>query len=126
MVVSRLNGEFAGLARLETDSVTGERLDERLLSEADRPDMRPLVQLASSRRWEARATKGAETVLPLAAFEKLGGVKGIVQDAGETALTKLGEPRSAIMTREPAIVRRYAKHSSELAPTGVPHCGRMS
>ena len=38
----------------ETDPQTGERLDERLLREADRPDMLPLLQLALNRLFEGR------------------------------------------------------------------------
>ena len=40
----------------ETDAASGERLDARLLRDADRPDMLPLVQLALSRLFEGRET----------------------------------------------------------------------
>lgn len=86
--------DAAGLV-FETDERTGERLDERLLREADRPDMLPLVQLVLSRLWEARQTVGAATVMPVAAFEKLGGVKGIIAEAAETALAGLGDAARA-------------------------------
>ncbi len=93
---------------------TGERLDERLLREADRPDMLPLLQLALSRLWEARETRGAETHLPFAAFEKLGGLEGIIEEAGETALAKLGETERGKL---PALLRRLAESSQRAALT---------
>ena len=92
--IVRAPAAAAGLA-FDADPKTGERLDERLLKEADRPDMLPLVQLALSRLWDARVTHGADTLLPFAAYEKLGGVKGIVEEAGETALASLGETERA-------------------------------
>ena len=81
----------AGLV-FQTDKATGERLDERLLREADRPDMLPLVQLALSRLWEARETLGDEIVLPSAAFDRIGGLKGIIEEAAETVFAALDGP----------------------------------
>ena len=86
--IVREPAKAAGLV-FQTDRATGERLDERLLREADRPDMLPLVQLALSRLWETRETIGGETVLPAAAFDRIGGVKGIIEEAGETSFAAL-------------------------------------
>ncbi len=88
--IVRAPAEAAGLT-FDADPASGERLDERLLREADRPDMLPLLQLALSRLWEARESRGETIVLPFAAFDRLGGVKGIVDAAGETALAGLSE-----------------------------------
>ena len=96
--------EAAGLV-FETDAVIGERLDERLLRDADRPDMLPLVQLALSRVFEGRESVGGEIRLPLKVYEGLGGLKGIVNEAGETALASLGEAEKA---RLPRLLRRLA------------------
>ncbi len=41
----------------ETDPESGERLDERLLREAERPDMLPLLQLALNRLFEGRVAR---------------------------------------------------------------------
>src|ERR1019366_5187454 len=79
----------------ETDAATGESLDARLLRDADRPDMLPLVQLALSRLFEGRETVGGEIRLPLKVYESLGGLKGIVNEAGETALASLGDAEKA-------------------------------
>jgi hypothetical protein len=96
--IVRSPAEAAGLV-FETDAATGERLDARLLREADRPDMLPLVQLALSRLFEAREAVGDAIRLPLKAYESLGGLKGIVDEAGETALASLGEVEQARLAR---------------------------
>jgi len=96
--------EAAGLV-FETNAATGERLDERLLRDADRPDMLPLVQLALSRVFEGRESVGAEIRLPLKVYERLGGLEGIVNEAGETALASLGETEKA---RLPRLLRQLA------------------
>ncbi len=105
--IVREPAKAAGLT-FATDPATGERLDERLLREADRPDMLPLVQLALSRLWEAREINGDDVVLPCSAFEKLGGVKGIIEEAGETALAKLTQAQRA---RLPPLIRSLAELS---------------
>ena len=66
--IVRAPAEAAGLV-FETDAATGERLDARLLRDADRPDMLPLVQLALSRLFEGRETVGGEIRLPLKVYE---------------------------------------------------------
>jgi hypothetical protein len=106
--------EVAGLV-FETNTVTGERLDERLLRDADRPDMLPLVQLALSRLFEGRETVGAEIRLPVKAYESLGGLKGIVNEAGETALASLGEAEKA---RLPRLLRQLAVPAHDQEATG--------
>jgi WD40 repeat protein/tetratricopeptide (TPR) repeat protein len=96
--------EAAGLV-YEKDALTGETLDARLLREAERPDMLPLVQLALSRLFEGREISDGEIRLPLKVYERLGGLKGIVEEAGETALAALGEEEAA---RLPRLLRQLA------------------
>ena len=88
--IVREPAKAAGL-KFATDPATGERLDERLLREADRSDMLPLVQLALGRLWDSRETDAGVTVLPVTAYDRLGGLKGIVAEAGEAALKKAGQ-----------------------------------
>lgn len=90
----------------EADPATGERLDERLLRETDRPDMLPLVQLALSRLWAARVRRDKGVVLPLTAFEQLGGLRGIIDAEGEKALAPLGDAERAAL---PTLIRRLAE-----------------
>ena len=106
--------EAAGLV-FETDAATGERLDARLLRDVDRPDMLPLVQLALSRVFEGREKVGDETRLPLKVYESLGGLKGIVNEAGETALASLGE---AEKVRLPRLLRQLAVPAHDQDGTG--------
>lgn len=90
--------EAAGLV-FETDPASGERLDQRLLREADQPDMLPLVQLALSRLFEGREKNGGEIRLSLKTYEGLGGLKGIINEAGEKALASVGEAEEAQLPR---------------------------
>ncbi|HWB49100.1 MAG TPA: AAA family ATPase [Stellaceae bacterium] len=83
----------------ETDPATGERLDERLLREADRPDMLPLLQLALNRLFEGRIVVGGETRLTLAAFDELGGLAGVVDREAERAVGALGAAELAALPR---------------------------
>ena len=102
--IVRAPAAAAGLV-FEADAATGERLDARLLRDADRPDMLPLVQLALSRLFEGREKVGDETRLPLRVYESLGGLKGIVNEGGETALASLGDAEKA---RLPRLLRQLA------------------
>jgi hypothetical protein len=99
----------AGLA-FESDALTGERLDTRLLRDADRPDMLPLVQLALSRLFEGREIAGDQIILPLKVYESLGGLKGIVNEAGEKALAALSQEEKA---RLPRLLRQLAVPAQE-------------
>jgi eukaryotic-like serine/threonine-protein kinase len=105
----------AGLA-FATDAATGERLDARLLRDADRPDMLPLVQLALARLYEGRESVGGEITLPLTAYKTLGGLKGIIDEAGETALACLGEAERAGL---PRLLRQLAVPAHGQEGTGA-------
>jgi tetratricopeptide (TPR) repeat protein len=102
--IVRNPAEAAGLV-YETDAASGERLDARLLRDAEQPDMLPLVQLALSRLFEGRQQVGGELRLPFAVYESLGGLKGIVDEAGERAITSVGEQEQA---RLPRLLRQLA------------------
>jgi tetratricopeptide (TPR) repeat protein len=90
--------QAAGLV-FEHDPATGERLDARILRDTERPDMLPLVQLVLSRLFDARKSDGGEVVLSFAAYTALGGLKGIVDEAGEKALALLGDAERALLPR---------------------------
>ena len=102
--IVRAPAEAAGLV-FETDAMSGERLDTLVLRDADRPDMLPLVQLALSRLFEARETVGGDVVLPLKVYNSLGGLKGIINEAGERALASAGD---AAIVRLPQLLRQLA------------------
>jgi tetratricopeptide (TPR) repeat protein len=75
----------------ETDPVTGERLDERLLHEADRADMLPLLQLALERLFADRVVVNGEDRLTNTAYMALDGLAGIIDREAERAVANLGE-----------------------------------
>ncbi len=102
--IVRKPAEAAGLV-FETDAESGERLDERLLREAERPDMLPLLQLALNRLFEGRIAGAGGTTLTIAAYESLGGLAGIVDREAERAIAGLGE---AEIGRLPRLLRRLA------------------
>ena len=115
--IVRAPAEAAGLT-FETNAASGESLDARLLRDAERPDMLPLAQLALSRLFEGRVKVGDETRLPLKVYDSLGGLKGIVDEAGETALAALGEAEKA---RLPRLLRQLAvpAHGEDAAGKGA-------
>lgn len=106
--IVRRPAEAAGL-EFERDAATGESLDERLLREADRPDMLPLVQLALARLYEGRRRERERTILPLDIYADLGGLTGIIDEAGERALAGLGP---AEVARLPQLTRGLAEMGS--------------
>src|SRR5262249_45903140 len=83
----------------ETDGATQERLDERLLKDADRPDLLPLLQFALNQLFAAREQVAGETRLTFAAYRALGGLEGAVDKEAEAALKALGEAERAVLPR---------------------------
>jgi len=83
----------------ETDQASGETVDERLLREADQPDMLPLLQLALNRLFENRVVVDGETRLTITAYNELGGLAGVIDREAERALASLGENDLAALPR---------------------------
>jgi tetratricopeptide (TPR) repeat protein len=102
--IVRKPAEAAGLV-FETDPATGERLDERLLRDADQPDMLPLLQLALNRLYESRTTIANEATLTFVAYENLGGLAGIIDREAERAVIGLDE---LALARLPRLLRQLA------------------
>ena len=102
--IVRKPAEAAGLV-FETDPVSGERLDERLLSETDRPDMLPLLQLALDRLFEARVAVAESSMLTVGAYQSLGGLAGIINHEAERALEGLDQTE---IGRLPRLLRQLA------------------
>ncbi len=100
----------------ETDSATGERLDERLLRDADRADLLPLLQFTLNQLFETRATADGVARLTFAAYRALGGLEGAVDREAETALQVLGETERAQL---PRLLRELAAP----APSGALSAG---
>lgn len=118
--IVRRPAEAADLA-FGTDPATGEGVDERLLREADRPDMLPLVQLALARLYEGRRSETGEdgrerTILPFEIYTGLGGLTGIIDEVGERALAPL-DP--AALRALPRLTRGLAQLEQEGALVGT-------
>ncbi len=105
--IVRKPAEAAGL-EFESDPLRRESLDERLLHEADRPDMLPLLQLMLNRLFEMRTVSGDKSVLTFAAERELGGLAGVIDREGERAVADLDEAELAAL---PRLLRRLAAMS---------------
>ena len=112
--IVRKPAELANLVYERDPTGGGDGLDERLLRDADRPDMLPLLQLALARLFDAREMRGDETVLTFSAYAAQGGLSGIIDRAGEEALAGLDARAAASLPRllrhlaEPAQGRKGA------------------
>lgn len=83
----------------DSDAKTGEHLDERLLRDADRPDLLPLLQFTLNQLFEARESAGQKTLLTFAAYRALGGLEGAVDKEAERAIASLDEAARACLPR---------------------------
>lgn len=95
----------------DTDAATGERLDERLLADAGRPDLLPLLQFTLNQLFEARTKSGEHTLLTFAAYRALGGLEGAVDKEAEAALKGLGEAEQAKL---PRLLRQLAAPAADV------------
>jgi hypothetical protein len=102
--IVRKPADAAGLV-FEVDPASGTSLDEKLLADADRPDMLPLLQLMLNRLFENRAEADGEVRLTFAAERELGGLAGVIDREGERALETLDEAATAAL---PRVLRRLA------------------
>ncbi len=120
--IVRAPAEAAGLV-YDKDPASGETLDQRILREADEPDMLPLVQLALTRLFDLREARDGRVVLTLKAYDSLGGLKGVVDKAGKDALAGVGEAEREKLTpliRALIVSVREADGAVALAIRAVP------
>jgi len=88
----------AGL-KWETDPISKERLDERLLMDIDRPDLLPLVQFVLDRLYDQRVIVDERVTLTFEAYRALGKLDGAIDFAAEKALSVLGPAERAALPR---------------------------
>ena len=100
----------AGLV-YETNGATGERLDERILRDAQGKNTLPLLQFALDRlfkdreivtervRVDGREVIHEEVRLTFAAYEAMGGLDGAIDQAAEAALARLGKAEIGALPR---------------------------
>ena len=96
--IVRAPAAAAGLV-YETDTKTGEQLDERLLADAERADLLPLIQFTLNQLFEARERRDHGGQLTFAAYRALGGLEGAVEKEAEAAFARLGETEKARLPR---------------------------
>ena len=108
--------ELAEIVRLPADAAklvyeadaSGRTLDERLLSDADRADMLPLLQFTLNRLFEQRVETDGQMRLTRSAYEAIGGLAGAVDKEAERAIGLLGSDEVA---RLPRLLRQLATPS---------------
>src|SRR5262245_27397044 len=96
--IVRAPAAAAGLV-YESDTKTGERLDERLLADAERADLLPLLQFTLNQLFEARERRDQGGQLTFAAYRALGGLEGAVEKEAEAAFARLGATEQARLPR---------------------------
>ena len=96
--IVRAPAAAAGLV-YESDTKTGERLDERLLADAERADLLPLLQFTLNQLFEARERRDHGGQLTFAAYRALGGLEGAVEKEAEAAFARLGATEKARLPR---------------------------
>ena len=113
--LTEIVGKSAAAAGLvyEQDAKTGERLDDRILHDAQGENMLPLLQFALQRLFEKRlvvrvgeaqggpdGTPAQEEVrLTFDAYEKMKGLDGAIDETAKAALGKLGPAEIAALPR---------------------------
>ena len=107
--IVRAPAAAAGLV-YETDTKTGERLDERLLQDAERADLLPLRQFTLNQLFEARERRDHGGQLTFAAYSALGGLEGAVEKEAEAAFARLGANEQA---RLPRLLRELVAHAGD-------------
>jgi eukaryotic-like serine/threonine-protein kinase len=100
----------------ELDYATREQLDERLLKDAGRSDLLPLLEFTLNRLFEVAKVSGHPKLLTFAAYCALGGLEGAVDKEAEAALKTLGEAEQA---RLPRLLRELAVQAREAGITAT-------
>jgi tetratricopeptide (TPR) repeat protein/NADPH-dependent 7-cyano-7-deazaguanine reductase QueF-like protein len=98
----------------------GRSLDERLLADAERADILPLVQFTLNRLFEERIEVDGEIRLTYAAYEAMGGLDGAINHEAERALARLSE---ADVDALPRLLRELATPSRS-GPNRGPESGQ--
>jgi len=113
--IVRAPAAAAGLV-YESDTKTGERLDERLLADAERADLLPLLQFTLNQLFEARERRDHGGQLTFAAYRALGGLEGAVEKEAEAAFARLGATEQA---RLPRLLRELVAPAGDATMTAA-------
>jgi hypothetical protein len=75
----------------------GQRLDDRIIADVDRPDLLPLLQFVLQQLFEQRETIDGAATLTWAAYSRIGSLDGAINTAGNRAIEGLnGNDRAAL------------------------------
>ncbi len=106
--IVRLPAKAADLV-YETDA-SGRTLDERILADAGRADILPLVQFTLNRLFEERIDVSGEVCLTHTAYNSIGGLDGAIDHEAERALRQLDESEVKAL---PRLIRLLAVQASD-------------
>ena len=94
--IVRAPAAAAGL-EWQTDPHSGQRLDDRIIADVDRPDLLPLLQFVLRQLFERRETIDGRATLTWAAYSRIGSLDGAINTAGNRAIDGLkGVDRAAL------------------------------
>ena len=106
----------AGAAGLTYEAdADGRGLDERILTDAGRADMLPLVQFTLNRLFEARRAEAGQTRLTHQAYDAMGGLDGALNQEAERALTQLDRVAQAAL---PHVLRQLVTPTDDRGERG--------
>lgn len=106
--IIRKSAEAAGLV-YELDAATGERLDDRILRDAQGENMLPLLQFALDRLFVQRVEVGDETRLTNTAYAAMGGLDGAIDQTADKVLQQFETARDhEAVQRLPRLLRSLA------------------
>jgi hypothetical protein len=99
--LAEIVGKSAAAAGLtyETNAQTHERLDERLLHDAQGHNTLPLLQFALDGLFKERRVVDGETRLTFTAYEAMGGLAGAIDKSAEAALAALSKEDQSALPR---------------------------
>jgi hypothetical protein len=120
--IVRKPAEAAGLT-YERNTKTCQSLDEKLLEDAGRADMLPLLQFTLQELFERCELKGAEATLTFAAYDEIGGLDGAIDKRAEATLAVLGEAEQGSLPRllrQLAVPARERDRGTSLTIRSVP------
>ena len=82
--------EAAGL-EWQKELASGQKLDDRILADVDRPDLLPLIQFVLQQLYEQRETIDGSPTLTWAAYARIGSLDGAINTAANRALEGLDD-----------------------------------
>src|SRR5580693_4255608 len=93
--IVRAPAQAAGL-EWQTDPKSGQRLDDQIIADVDRPDLLPLLQFVLQQLFEQRETIDGAATLTWSAYSRIGSLDGAINTAGNRAIGGLGADLAAL------------------------------